>query len=79
MAKKPLAESVLAELDALAPKRKNWFDKLDDEAKNKMLEIKRLWAAGECKYAIRTVHAYAKSLGGVVGEPTIGDWLNAKD
>lgn len=76
---KPLAASVLAELEALAPKRKTWFDRLSDDAKEKMLEIKRLKAAGQCSYSARTIHAYAKTLGAIVGEPTIGEWLSAKD
>lgn len=75
---KPLAASVLDELEALAPKKRNWFDKLDDETKAKMLEARRLKCAGK-EYSARTIHAYAKTLGIKVGEPTIGEWLSAKD
>lgn len=75
---KPLAASVQAELDAIAPKKLSWFDRLDDATKAKMLEARRLKREGK-DYSARTIHAYAKSLGIKVGEPTIGEWLSAQD
>ncbi len=70
---------VLAELSAHAPKRKTWFERLDDSAKAKLLEVRRLRATGECNHSIRTIAAYAKSLGAKVADDTFTEWLNAKD
>ena len=76
---KPIAASVLAELEALAPKKQTWFDRLDADAKSKLQEVRRLWQANQCNYAKRTIHQLAKQYGAKVCAARLGEWLDAKE
>lgn len=75
---KPLAESVQAELDAIAPTKSTWFARLDDGTRDKLLEARRLRREGH-PYSVETVLAYAHKLGVKVGKTTLLGWLNATD
>lgn len=66
------------------PPHKCWFDRLDDEHKTELLEIKRAWLAGELKIAaIRLAEHISEVLreaGALdIGHQGVLNWLKKRD
>lgn len=82
--KTSLKESIVAKVNAAPPRHRTWFDKLEDDAKAELVEVKSEWLAGELKSsAIRLaehISATLKEAGvSTVGSQGVVEWLNRRD
>lgn len=82
--KMTLADRVRQRVKDAPPPHKCWFDRLDDEHRAEMLEIKRAWMAGELKIAAIRLAEYISDVLKEAGVVEIGyqgviNWLKNKN